>query len=83
MIYPYSNETQTRWDHGDFKVQLNRPGSSRPIGFCDGSAADVAVLREMADAEGADEMRIETKILKSGREYWILHGDEEAALEND
>ena len=72
MIHPYSNETQTRWDHGDFKVQLNQPDNSRPIGFCDGSAADLAELREMADSEGTDEMRIEKKILKSGREFWTL-----------
>ena len=72
MIHPYSNETQTRWDHGDFKVQLNQPDNSRPIGFCDGSAADLEELREMADSEGTDEMRIEKKILKSGREFWTL-----------
>ena len=74
MIHPYSNETQTRWEHGDFKVQLNQPDNSRAIGFCDGSAADLAELREMADSEGADEMRIEKKVLKSGREYWTLFG---------
>jgi hypothetical protein len=27
MIHPYDNSTQTRWDRGEFKVQLNpRPG---------------------------------------------------------
>jgi len=57
-----------------FKVQLIQPGSTRPIGFCDGSAADLAELRELAESEGADEMRIEKKILKSGREIWTLHG---------
>jgi len=74
VIYPYSNETQTRWDHGDFKVQLNQFGNTRPMGFCDGSVADVTELQEIADSEGADEMRIEKKPLKSGREIWILHG---------
>lgn len=74
MIHPYSNETQTRWDGGDFKVQLIQPESSRPIGFCDGSKADIAELKELAESEGADEMRIEKKILKSGREIWTLHG---------
>jgi hypothetical protein len=83
MIYPYSNETQTRWDHGEFKVQLNQPGNSRPIGFCDGSAADLAELREMADSEGADEMCIETKVLKSGRECWTLFGGAEVVPEPD
>ena len=74
IIHPYSNATQTRWDHGDFKVQLNQFGNTRPMGFCDGSNADVTELREIAESEGADEMRIEKKALKSGREIWILHG---------
>jgi hypothetical protein len=34
----------------------------------------VAELRSIAEAEGADEMRIEKKVLKSGRELWTLHG---------
>ena len=83
MIYPYSNETQTRWDRGDFKVQLNQPNNSRPIGFCDGSAADLAELSEMADSEGSDGMRIEKKILKSGREFWTLFGGDEVGPEID
>lgn len=74
MIHPYSNETQTRWDHGDFKVQLDTLNNSRPMGFCDGSEADLAELQEMAEAEGAGEMRIEKKLLKSGREIWTLQG---------
>ncbi|MCP5060008.1 MAG: hypothetical protein GY937_25175 [bacterium] len=74
MIHPYSNETQTRWDRGDFKVQLNQPSNSRPIGFCDGSDADLAELRERAESEGADEVRIEKKVMKSGRETWTLLG---------
>ena len=28
----------------------------------------------MAESEGADEMRIDKKLLKSGREIWTLHG---------
>ena len=72
VIHPYSNETQTRWDRGEFKVQLNQLNNSRPIGYCDGSEADVSELREMAESEGADQMRIERKTLKSGREVWTL-----------
>ncbi len=74
MIYPYSNATQTRWDRGEFKVQLNVPDNTRPMGFCDGSDSDVAELGSLAESEGADEMRIEKKILKTGRELWTLHG---------
>jgi hypothetical protein len=73
MIYPYSNATQTAWDHGDYQVQLTLPNNPRPMGFCDGSAADVAELREIAQQEDS-EMRIEKKRLKSGREIWTLHG---------
>ena len=74
MIHLYSNETQTRWDQGDFKVQLNQFGNTRPIGFCEGSEDDLTELREIANSEGADEMRIEKKVLKSGREIWTLYG---------
>ena len=75
MIHPYSNDTQTQWDRGAFKVQLNQANNTRPIGFCDGSAADLAELHEMAESEGAESVRIEKKALKSGREVWTLHGD--------
>jgi hypothetical protein len=74
MIHPYSNETQTRWDRGEFKIRLDQRNNSRPIGFCEGSPADIAELREMAESEGAEEMRIEKKSLKSGREIWTLSG---------
>lgn len=72
LIYPYTNETQTRWDRGDFKAQLVQPNNPRPIGFCDGSEADVAELREIAESEGADEFRLQRKSLKTGREIWTL-----------
>ena len=74
MIHLYSNATQTRWDRGEFKVQLNQLNNARPIGYCDGSEADVSELAEMAEAEGAGELRIEKKMLKSGREIWTLLG---------
>lgn len=74
MIYPHSNETQTRWDHGEYKVQLSLPNNPRPMGFCDGTDADVAELAEMAEAEGAG-IRIDKKLLKTGREIWTLHGE--------
>lgn len=74
MIYPHSNETQTRWDHGEYKVQLSLPNNPRPMGFCDGTDSDVAELAEMAEAEGAG-VRIDKKFLKTGREIWTLHGE--------
>jgi len=75
MIYPHSNETQTRWDRGDYKVRLDLPNNPRPMGFCDGSDADVSELQAIAESEGAGSMRIEKKVLKTGREIWTLYGE--------
>jgi hypothetical protein len=72
MIHYYSNETQTRWDRGEFKVQLLMPNNTKPIGFCDGTAADLAELESIAEAEGAYEVEISKKVLKTGREIWTL-----------
>jgi hypothetical protein len=72
MIHPYDNQTQTRWDHGEFKVQLNVASSTRPVGFCDGTDADLAELHARAEAEGADSVAIQKKVLKTGREIWTL-----------
>jgi hypothetical protein len=74
MIHPYGNEVQSRWDRGEFKVQLNVANNTRPMGFCDGTDEDLAELEAIAEEEGADEYRIERKVLKSGREIWTLHG---------
>jgi hypothetical protein len=74
MIYPYDNASQTRWDRGEFKVQLSLPNNPRPMGFCDGSPADAAELLLIAEAEGADDVKIHKKQLKSGREIWTLGG---------
>ena len=72
MIHFYSNETQTRWDKGEFQVQLLVPGNSRPMGFCDGSPEDLEELAGIAESEGAGEMKIAKKRLKTGREIWTL-----------
>jgi hypothetical protein len=73
MIHPYSNATQSRWDKGEFKVQLLLPETTRPMGFCDGTPADVAELQAIAEAENSS-MKIEKKVLKTGREIWTLRG---------
>jgi len=73
VIYPYTNETQTRWDRGELQVQLLVPTSTRPIGFCDGTDADEAEIRDRAAEEGAEDFRIERKQLKTGREIWTMH----------
>ena len=77
MIHRHSNATQTRWDHGEFKVQLRLPNDPRPMGFCDGSPEDVAEILSIAEAEGACDLNIQKKYLKSGREIWTLGGSPE------
>lgn len=74
MIYAHSNETQTRWDRGELQVQLAQAGNPRPMGFCDGTDADAAELREIAESEGAEEFLVHKKVLKTGREIWTLGG---------
>ena len=74
MIYAYDNATQTRWDRGEFKVQIRLPNNHRPMGFCDGSPEDVAEILSVAKAEGADDVTIHKKNLKSGREIWTVGG---------
>lgn len=74
MIHRYENATQTRWDHGEFKVRIDVPTSSRPIGFCDGTDEDLAELMAIAEAEGADDVEIHRKLLKTGREIWTIGG---------
>jgi len=74
MIHPYNNATQTRWNRGEFKVQLNQHNNPQPVGFCDGSPEDVAELSSIAEAEGADDVKIQKKILKTGREIWTIGG---------
>ena len=72
MITRHSNETQTRWDRGEFKVQLMSPNATRPIGYCDGTPADEAELQQMAESEGAEVVQVSKKQLKTGREIWTL-----------
>jgi hypothetical protein len=72
MIHPYDNQTQTRWDRGDFKVQLCMRGNGRPLGYCDGTEEDVTELKTIAETEGADEVRIHKRTLKTGREIWTI-----------
>ena len=73
MIHQYSNATQSKWDKGEFKVQLLLPETTRPMGFCDGTAEDLAELKAIADGENS-ELKIEKKMLKTGREIWTLRG---------
>lgn len=80
MIHPFSNATQSRWDKGEFKVQLLLPQTTRPMGFCDGTPADIAELKAIAEAENSS-MKIEVKLLKTGREIWTLRSTGESQPE--
>lgn len=70
-IDPHSNESQTKWDRGGYVARIESPTSSRPIGYCEGTAADEAEIIEMAASEGA-EVEIEKKTLKTGRQIWTV-----------
>ena len=72
MIHPYDNETQNRWNRGEFKVQLSMKGNGRPLGYCEGTDEDIAALQAIAEAEGAEQVRIHKQVLKSGREIWTV-----------
>jgi hypothetical protein len=75
MIYPHSNATQTRGEHGNFKVQRNLLGNPRPMVPHDGSTADVSELQFIAEAEGSGSIRIEKRLLETRREIWTLGGE--------
>ncbi len=72
MIHPYSNATLTRWSRGELQVQIMRPGSDRPIAYCDGTEADEAELRAIAEEEGTELPTIHRRILKTGRQIWTI-----------
>lgn len=71
-IIPHSNESQTKWDHGEFQVMVKSPTVSQPIGFCDGGKVAEDAIHQMAMREGA-EVKIDKKVLKTGREIWTVH----------
>ena len=72
MIYPNDNAHMARWDRGELKVQILVPTSDRAVAYCDGTEADEAELRDIAEAEGTELPVIHRKILKTGRErkHW-------------
>jgi len=72
MIQMYSDKTLQLWNRGEVKVQLNLPGRSRPMGYCDGTEEDEAELRSMAESEEIDNLPIHKKYLKTGREVWTV-----------
>ena len=72
VIYRCDNAAQPKWDGGEYQVRLTVSTQSKPIAFYDGTEADMAQLRAMAAAKGAEDFGIERKTLKTGREIWTL-----------
>jgi hypothetical protein len=72
MIYLYSDENLRKWNRGEFKVQLNLPNRKNPMGYCDGTDEDESEILSMAEAEGEEQVEIQKRILKTGREIWML-----------
>ena len=70
-IERHNNETQTRWDHGEFGAMILSPENSTPIGFCAGTPSDEEEIIATATEEGV-EVVIDKKRLKTGREIWTV-----------
>lgn len=72
MIHLYSPVNEQRWNRGEHQVQLLRPGQTRPLGYCDGTEDDERELRDIAEAEGVEDLPISKRVLKTGRQIWTL-----------
>ena len=72
MIHLYNNASLLRWNRSELKVQLNLPGRTRPMGYCDGTEEDELQLRAMAESEEVENLPIKKRILKTGREIWTV-----------
>lgn len=72
MIHPYNAATMAQWDRGELKVQILVPTSDRPVAYCDGTEADEAELRDIAEGEGTELPVIHRRVLKTGREIWTI-----------
>jgi hypothetical protein len=72
MIRKSNAESDRLWGRGELKVQLILPGQTRPMGYCDGTEEDEAELVDIAESEGVDDLPIQKRILKTGREIWTM-----------
>ena len=79
MIRMYDTATMNQWNRGELRVRLDLPGRRLPMGYCDGTDEDEAELRAMAEDEGVEHLRIDKKLLKTGREIWTLGDPPETA----
>ncbi|MEZ4316401.1 MAG: hypothetical protein R3F61_02805 [Myxococcota bacterium] len=72
MIYPYDHEMLRKWNRGELQVQIDIPGRRLPMGYCDGTEEDEAELRNMAESEGVEDLPIQKRLLKTGRQIWTV-----------
>ena len=72
MIRRYDHDMLRLWNRGDLQVQIDVPGRRLPMGYCDGTDEDEAELRSIAEAEGVEELPIQKRILKTGRQIWTV-----------
>ncbi len=78
----YSHKTLQQWTRGQLQVQLNVPGRDLPMGYCDGTDADEAELRAIAEEEEVENLPIHKRVLKTGRQIWTV-GAQPEPLEDD
>lgn len=74
-IHPNTNENETLWNRGHYKVVIMGNGASRAFAYCDGSVEDKEELLQMAEEEGLMSAEIMVKPLKNDREIWTLSGE--------
>jgi len=73
VVHRYTFELERRWNRGELQVRLERPGMTRPLGYCDGTPEDEEALQAIGREEGLDEdMPISKRILKTGRQVWTI-----------
>ena len=72
MIYLYSPENERLWNRGEHKVMLKSPGQTRPLGYCDGTDEDEQELRDIAESEDVEDLPIDKRVLKTGRQIWTV-----------
>lgn len=72
MIHRYTHDELRKWNRGEHRVQIDVPGRRLPMGYCDGSDDDEAELRAIAEEEGLEDLPIDKRILKTGREIWTV-----------
>jgi len=83
LIHKYSNQTLQQWTRGQLQVQLNVPGRNLPMGYCDGTDADEAELRAIAEEEEVENLPIHKRVLKTGRQIWTVGAPPEPFVEDD